>query len=124
MEFNVIGVYRIKNVEDSHLIEIEIRNSKIALNLSKITQPIENLDKLNWQVPYKEYLLDVTGKNILSKEWENIQDEKLIGYFRIVFFFHFIDIEKPLSTQYGDFKLPPITNLPERLKDIQYTKPD
>ncbi|TGM74402.1 hypothetical protein EHR01_10605 [Leptospira mtsangambouensis] len=124
MDFEIIGVYSIKNVADAHLIEIQVKDSIIPLNLHEITQPIENLDRLNWQIPYKEYLLNITGEIVISNEWENISDEKLTGSFRIVFFFHFLNIKRPLSTQFGDYNLPPITNLPERLSVIHYTKLD
>ncbi|TGM61980.1 hypothetical protein [Leptospira meyeri] len=124
MDFKIIGVYEIKNVSDCNLIEIQIKDSKIPLDLLLVTQSLENIDKSSWQVPYNEYLLDLTGEKILSKEWENIQDEKLIGSFRIVFFFHFLNINKPLSTQFGDFDLPQITNVPDRLKNISYNNPD
>jgi hypothetical protein len=86
------------------LIEIEIKPVDADFDWGEITQPIAGVDKSNWQVPFDEQPVDsVTGR------W--------------VFFLHFVDLTKPISTPLGDRLLPSPTPIPPHLASIKYEVP-
>lgn len=106
--FKILGVYNVENYKNVNLIEVE--SDDINLDFEKITQEVENQEELNWQAAYDEVLLNTDGTEIVS-----IFNQHNI---RSIFFFHFLNITKPLITQFGPINLPQITEMPERLKKI------
>ena len=114
-ELEIIGIYNIENNPDVHLIEL--RYSSDSINMMDFTQEIESLPTSSWQAPYDERFLDQEGLNIV--------EEQTKGNIRIVFFFHFIDFNKPLVTPEGNKILPMPTEIPDRLaKIIKYEEVD
>jgi hypothetical protein len=69
-----------------------------------VTQENENGPQSNWQVAYDEQPLD---------------DKRS----RWAFFFHYLDLSKPLLTPMGPLELPTPTPLPEHLQQIAYDDP-
>ena len=53
----IVGLYPVDTAESCHLIELVIRDAYAQPDFSKFTQPIEGLDRADWQVPYDEKLL-------------------------------------------------------------------
>ncbi len=121
----VIGVYPIDSETPVHLIEILVRNSKDKFDLSIFTQGIPSQPKEHWQVPWNEKLLDGNGNNVIADDFAFSQGRQLwIGDLRIVFFFHYLDISKPLITPFGSIDLPEEKPRPKRLSQIIYEAPD
>jgi hypothetical protein len=87
-----------------YLIEVWIEGPVDNFDWSQITQEIAGEPRENWQVPYDEQQLDDSGH-------------------RWAFFFHFLDLQKPLLTKGGPIKLPTPKELPAHLKSIKYDAP-
>lgn len=116
----LLGVYKIENEENVHLIELKMNSKASELILSEFTQEDKNLDKMDWQVPYEEVYLDNSGTRIIGDYFNIPEDEQT----RLAFFFHFLDFQKPLITPFGNVILNQPNKLPERLKSIiKYEKP-
>jgi hypothetical protein len=122
---NIIGVYRVAGREPVHLIEAEIKNCQGVLDMTAITQEIPSQPRSNWQVPYMEHLLNPQGTEILADDLQaSLRPELWKGDIRLAFFFFFLDTARPLSTPFGEVRLPKETELPERLRIIKYEPPD
>lgn len=100
----IIGVYQVPAPEPCHLIEVEFDAPTIDYDWGKVTQEISGQSRSNWQVPWDEQRLDDGGK-----KW--------------VFFFHYLDLARPLLTPNGSIPLTKPTALPEQLKNIEYQEP-
>ncbi|MCL6266618.1 hypothetical protein [Flagellimonas myxillae] len=118
----LIGIYSIPNHNDVNLVELIIEENVDDFDLGEITQEQKGQDKLNWQTAYDEKYLDENGSAIIGDDFEKPTGLKR---FRVAFFFHFLDLKKPLICQYGLIKLVEITEFPDRLKKvIKYTPID
>jgi hypothetical protein len=62
--------------------------------------------RVNWQAPYDERVISETDTTA-----------------RVVFFFHYLDLSKPLLTPAGVLRLPLPKDMPTRLKEIAYEAP-
>jgi hypothetical protein len=69
-----------------------------------ITQEVPGQPEDNWQVPYDEQPLDKP-----ENSW--------------VFFFHYLDLSRPLITPDGPLELPPVSSVPDHLREIKYEEP-
>ena len=119
----VIGIYPIKASEPVHMIEMSTEDSITLFDLSSITQEVSGQPKENWQVPYMEHILNQDGTEILANDLEIMAKPELLqGNLRLVFFFHYLDLQKPLISPWGKIILPDETEKPERIK-IQYEEP-
>jgi hypothetical protein len=87
-----------------YLLEIEVNPADAEIDWMAITQPVRGQPRENWQVPYEEQRIG---------EAEN----------RWVFFFHSLDLTRPLQTEVGDIVLPSPTPLPPQLSLIAYNVP-
>ena len=120
----VIGIYPIEAYEPVHLIEMIIKNPPHIPDINEFTQEIPGEPRENWPVPYTEYILDSTGTHIISEDFiENTKPELWAGDVRLVFFFHFLDLTKPMITPFGVVDLPQESSLPDRLNIIDYDPP-
>jgi hypothetical protein len=88
--------------EPVHLVEVEIDSNADCFDFGAITQEMPSQPQSNWQVAY---------------------DEREVGQNRSAFFFHYLDIAKPLVTPAGPLALPPETPVPEHLRSIEYEPP-
>jgi len=101
----LIGIYNVEGESDVHLLEFEIESEQI--DVGKFTQKEDRIDKMNWQVPWDEKFIDVEGS------------------IKLVFFFHFLDLSKPLITPFGVIELMKTEQMPSRLSRIMvYEKPN
>jgi hypothetical protein len=103
MRFTIRGVHPVKVAEPCHLIEAELSDSE-NFDWGKVTQEDKSQPRAHWQVPYDERPLD--------------DDER-----RWAFFFHYLDLSKPLLTPVGPIQLPAPTRRPAHLKSIEYMEP-
>jgi len=95
----VEGVHPI--AKDVFLIELAL--DEVEIDWSKVTQSVAGVASNNWQVAWDERPLDQEG------HW--------------AFFFHYLDLAKPLETQFGPLELPAPTPTPPHLDDIAYETP-
>jgi hypothetical protein len=102
----IIGVHPIEADEPVHLIEILVEGDAGDVNVGDVTQEVAGQPKTNWLAPYDGHLL-----------------EKSKGKLRYAFFFHDLDLQKPLLTPAGSLALPKPTKVPSHLKDIEYESP-
>ena len=100
----VVGIHPISAREPVHLIEVEVAASELPVEWGEVTQPIEGRDQSYWQVPYDER--ELHGSN---GRW--------------CFFFHYLNLSRPLSSHVGDLKLPEPTPIPNHLRFMQYEEP-
>ena len=120
----VIAVYPIKASEPVCLVEMRFRGLDGVFNVGEITQEIPGEPRANWQVPYMERILNSAGDSVLADDSVAANRPDLWqGEVRMVFFFHDLDLKRPLKTPFGDVRLPAKTKLPERLSMIQYEPP-
>ena len=104
MRFTIRGVHHVEAApEPCHLIEAELSDAD-DFDWGKVTQEDATQARDNWQVPYDEQPLD---------------EEKR----RWAFFFHYLDLSKPLITTAGPIQLPAPTPMPAHLKNIEYMEP-
>ncbi len=119
----VVGIYPIQADEPVHLAELEIESEDSYANIGQITQEVPGQRRDNWQSPYMEQLLDEDGSTPIAEDFEipNKKDEWKEKR-RVVFFFHYLDLAKNLSTPWGDLPLPSEEEKPDRLK-VEYEPP-
>ena len=104
-EIRIIGVHRIPANDPCHLVEIELTATLKEFDFGSITQEMPDQPRNNWQVAYDEQKVGGDGR------W------------RFVFFFHYLDSNRPLLTPLGPISIPDPTPLPDYLKEIQYYEP-
>ena len=119
-----IAVYPIDASEPVCLVEMRFRGLDGFFNVGEITQEIPGEPRANWQVPYMERILNSAGDSVLADDSVAATRPDLWkGEVRMVFFFHYLDLKRPLKTPFGDVRLPAKTKLPDRLSMIQYEPP-
>lgn len=121
----IIGVYSVPEANEAcYLVELAIKGGSGVFPVVEITQEVAGEARENWQVPYAEQLLSSDGGEILSEPFEAEDDPDLwSGDFRLAFFFHHLDLSKPLVTPFGSLPLPKPSAVPSRLRDITYEAP-
>ena len=123
-DIEIIGVYPIEAPEPVHLIELRVRGAQGIFNVGEITQKIPREPRDNWQAPYMEQIINVSGDGILADDYEASKRPELWqGDMRLAFFFHYMDLERPLWTPFGEVELPTESELPKRLSFIEYEQP-
>ena len=121
----LLGVHPIAGPEPVHLIELQIIGSTSPFNIGSITQEIPGETRSNWQVPFGERVLDATGTIILADPFLQRDIPTLWqGDVQIAFFFHYLDLSHPLTTDLGPISLHPPTPMPARLSMMRYEPPD
>jgi hypothetical protein len=100
----IVGVHPIKAREPVHLVELEILGHAHDIDWASFTQPIEGKDHSYWQVPYDERPLPDRPNH-----W--------------CFFFHYLDLQKPMRSCAGDLQVPMAEPLPSHLAFIKYEEP-
>jgi hypothetical protein len=98
----VIGVHPVPADQPVHLLEVELTGDVGKFDFGKVTQRDPKLPRRNWQVAY---------------------DEREIGSSRFAFFFHYLNLDQPLETQFGPVPLASETPIPDHLKGIEYEQP-
>jgi hypothetical protein len=103
VRFVIHGVHPVETREPCHLIEVVLPKDE-KFDWGKVTQEKPKQPRENLQVAYDEQPVDEAAN-------------------RWVFFFHYLDVNKPLMTPLGKVRLPAPTTLPERLASIKYYEP-
>jgi hypothetical protein len=98
-----------KQIELSSVVALDVSviNADEKFDIEDFRQPD------NDQVAYDEIYLSTDGHSIASQTQPNDQNN-----FRVYFFLHFYDKNKPLLTSYGTVNIPEILSLPEHLKSL------
>lgn len=123
-QLKVIGVYPVEADEPVHLIELSILGAQGVFNIGDITQEIPGQPRENWQCPYMEQILSASGDKVLTDDYVSSKRPELWkGTMRLVFFFHCLDLERPLRTPFGEVQLPAESELPERFSMLEYEQP-
>jgi len=104
MQATIIGVHSVEAPEPCYLIEIEFNEPPDDDAWFAITQEIPDQPQGDWQVPWDEQPLDTE-----KKRW--------------AFFFHYLDVARPLLTPCGPIVLPEPTERPQHLDSIAYESP-
>lgn len=121
----VIGVYPVKAKEPCHLIELRLEAVNPAFDFAGFTQPIQGQPQGAWQVPWMEVILDRTGTRIVADSETISSNANLLrGNLRVAFFMHYLDITRPLMSQFGQIPLPEPSPKPKRLRILKYESPD
>jgi hypothetical protein len=102
----IIGVHPIEGDEPVHLIELLVERNAEDFDIGEVTQEAAGQPKTNGQAPYDDRLVEESD-----------------GKARYVFFFHYLDLQKPLLTPSGPLRLPKPTMASAHLQDIEYESP-
>ncbi|MCX8154978.1 MAG: hypothetical protein N3J91_00780 [Verrucomicrobiae bacterium] len=123
-KIEIIGVYPIDAEQPVHLVELWVRGAQGKFKIGDITQEVPGEPPDNWQCPYLEKLLSPSGDKVVADDFELMKRPDLwSGDMRLAFFFHYLDLELPLKTPFGEVQLPAETELPDRLAMIEYEEP-
>lgn len=121
---DIIGVYAVEAREPCHLVELQVTDSPGWFDVGVITQRDPERPPTDWQVPYAEKVLTDDGDGVMWDLWDGPGDDGMwLGTLRLAFFMHHLDLERPLSTPFGEVPLPAPNDLPDRLRDIEYEEP-
>ena len=103
----VRGVHPIEASEPVHLVDVAIAGEFDEVDWASITQPDPACEPDNWQVPYDE------------QELPRLADGRARG----VFFFHYLDLMKPLQVGSTLLTMPAPTPVPSDLAAVNYEEP-
>ena len=121
MNVQIIGVYAIDASEPCHLVELQITNHFGELEFGQFTQEWLGKERSSWQVPWDERIINDEGtQDAMGRFPQNV---KVHGQIRVVFFFHYLNLDRPLITPAGRIRIPDAKVLPARLKFMQYDPP-
>ena len=127
MAVEVVGVYSVPDNPDVSLIELTVDAPPSTVDVGGFTQQDPNEERANWQVPYDERYLNTEGTGEIGERWASWSTQPDVeepSTTRLVFFFHFLDSQRPLLTPNGEISLPSIQAMPERLSFVEYETPD
>ena len=102
MSFVIHGVHEVEAPEPCWLLEATVDDPDI--DWGEVTQEIPGKPRSDWQAVWDERPLDDQ-----SRRW--------------AFFFHYLDLTKPLLTPDGPVVVPKPTPVPKHLKHIEYDEP-
>jgi hypothetical protein len=118
----VVGVYEVPGAADAHLVVVSTGVAPPELDIGAFTQEQPGEPRENWQAPWLERYLDPDGARVLTEAFDP-PPEGLTST-RVVFFMHFLDLDRPLLTPEGPVDLPAPTELPDRLAAVEYEPVD
>jgi hypothetical protein len=93
-------------------LDVSVTNADMKFDIGDFRQPDSD------QVAYDEVYLSSDGHSIVSRTKSNDPEN-----FRVFFFMHFYDKNKPLLSSYGIVNIPEIQPLPEYLKSLHAFTP-
>lgn len=116
-----VGVHPVEAPEPCHLVEIAVEGVESPFDMGDVTQPVDGRPRSEWQVPWDEHFLDSSGTRVLDS---SRPDSPPTGRdLRVAFFFHHLDLDRPLNTPWGLLRLPRPTMRPARLEFMRYEAP-
>jgi hypothetical protein len=102
----IVGVHPVPAEVPVHLIELEVEGPIDEFDFGRVTQELPAQPPANWQVAYDEHELSREGKHA-----------------RFAFFFHYLDLGRPLLTPFGPASVPGESALPRHLQAVEYEQP-
>jgi hypothetical protein len=112
----LIGVYPINTVEPVHLVEVLVTDAFDDVEWEAFTQ--ESSADLVTDVDGSEDA-DAESTSHAPRSIEILAD----GRTRVAFFFHALDVTRPLLSPFGPLTLPAPTRRPTRLATVVYGPP-
>jgi hypothetical protein len=120
----IIGVYPADVAGSIYLVELSVRGAVGVFHSGEFTQEISGQPRSNWQAPYMEQVLNADSTKVVADDSEARRTPELFsGDARFVFFFHFLDLQRPFCTLFGEMNLPDKSEFPRRLSMIHYEEP-
>ena len=118
-QLQVIGVHPVEEAPDPcYLVELRVGPELPPLDLTAVTQPDSGLPGSGWQAPVDPHLLDADGNS--GQPLEEDAARPVPTPARLAFFFHFLQLDRPLLTPLGPLQLPVPTPRPARLAFLRY----
>ena len=117
----IVGVYEVPSAPEALLIEVAASVPPDELDVGGVTQEEPGRPRDNWQAPWMEQWLDESGANIVSEPFDAPDN---MATSRLVFFLHYVALDRPLVTPTGDVPLPSPVALPSRLAAVEYDPVD
>jgi len=96
-----------EQIESTVLIETMVTDPERILDIMDFGQPDSN------QAAYLEVYLSPDSNKVLSRD-----DCPGVDNYRLAFYFHFYDSERPLKTSFGEVDCPSIREMPEELEEL------
>ena len=122
MRVDILGIYPVDAPEPCHLIELMVRDYTGVLDVGAFTQERLGQPTSNWQVPWDERVLSPDGsRDLLGPFPAKIQSDGTP--LRLAFFFHYLDLRRPLITPAGELALRAPQEMPDRLAFLTYEGP-
>ena len=118
----VIGVHPVLDRPSCFLIEMTIEGSNDVPDFGLFTQPMPDRPRSDWQVAYDERLLDGVGERVVTDVFLR-RPAAWPERARVAFFFHLLDVERPLITPFGETTLRRPSAAPARLAFLAYEAP-
>lgn len=110
----VVGVYPVDTVEPVHLVEVIVTDPFDEVEWTAFSQPAPVLETSEGDEPVEH-----EAAAHLAEPVEDLPG----GRTRVAFFYHALDLSRPLSSPFGDLVLPTATTRPGRLSAITYGPP-
>jgi hypothetical protein len=93
------------------LVEALVRDADDRFDAGDFSQPLPGVARDNWQAAWAETYLSLDGESRLD-------DPSKVNGFRVAFFMHFWEPDKPLLSSYGELGCPAVSEMPERLRRL------
>jgi hypothetical protein len=120
----VVGVYPVVAAEPCHLVELIVHDGDGPFDVGAITQAAPARPRSDWQVPYDEKLLTADGDGVQHETGRSLDEPPSPpALTRLAFFLHYLDLDRPLLTPFGEVPLPPPVERPARLAALAYEAP-
>jgi hypothetical protein len=97
------------------LVELLVRHRDDRFQSSDFCQPRDGVEENRWQVAWAEAYLSLDGESRLEARWPDQPDA---NDFRVAFFIHYWEHNRPLLSSYGELRCPAVREMPERLRRL------
>lgn len=94
------------------LLELLVENCDARFRLDDFTQQIDAVPRDSWQAPWSEVYLTADGESLLVESGQPLPG---VDTFRVAFFLHYFQPDRPLLSSYGPLECPAIMDMPPRL---------
>jgi hypothetical protein len=115
-------VYDVPSAPEALLIEVVAAIPPGELGVSAFTQEEPGRPRDDWQAPWMEQGLDERGENVVSEPFDAPPDD--VATSRLVFFLHYVALDRPLITPTGEVPLSSPVAMPPRLAAVEYAPVD
>jgi hypothetical protein len=123
MRIELLGIYAVEASEPCHLLELMVSEHVGKVDIGAFTQEQAGQPRPNWQVPWHERVLNAEGTmDVLGRFSRKVVADG--NPLRLVFYFHYLDLDKPLITPAGEIALQRPQERPPRLAFLKYDPPD